>query len=210
MATSPVTKDDFEALSSSSDVCEAFKEILRMPGSLNLFLAWLLDSDGAISEEAAATAADYLSPIGSIFIWGGSSLPSDSWLVCNGQAVSRSTYSTLFERYGTTWGAGDGSSTFNLPNLQDRIPMGAGITVGVGQTGGAATATLSSANIPAHTHTISINKINTTGEESGTDGIVLATEGSNSITKTTESTGSGNAFSIIPPVSGTYFIIKAK
>lgn len=210
MATSPVTKDDFEALSSSSDVCEAFKEILRMPGSLNQFLGWLLDGNGAISEEAAASAADYLSPVGSIFIWGGSSLPGDSWLVCNGQAVSRATYPILFERYGTTWGAGDGSTTFNLPNLQDRIPMGAGITASVGRAAGSSTASLAASNIPAHTHTLAINKINTTGEESGTDGIVLATEGSNSITKTTDSTGSGTAFSIIPPVSGVYFIIKAK
>ena len=210
MATSPVNASDFEALSSSSDACEAFKELLRIPGSLNLFLGWLLDGDGAISEDAAATAADYLTPIGSILLWGGVSLPSDNWLVCNGQAVSRSTYETLFNRYGTTWGSGDGSTTFNLPNFQDRLPIGTGATAGLGQQAGSSTATLIAANIPAHSHTLTINKINTTGEETGTDGIVLATEGDNSTTKTTSDAGSGEAFRIVPPVNGIYFIIKVK
>jgi len=148
MATSPITKDDFEALSSSSDACEAFKGMLRVPGSLNLFLAWLLDDSGAISEEAAATAADYLTPIGTIVLWGGSNLPTDNWRVCNGQAVSRTTYDTLFNRYGTTWGVGDGSTTFNLPNFQGFFPRGVDGPAPLASSGGAETVSLTSANIP--------------------------------------------------------------
>ena len=207
---SPVKADDFVALSLSGEACDRFKQLLRNNTLLNQLFGWLLDGDGNLSEEAAASIESYLGPIGMIVMWGGTSIPSDSWLVCNGQAVSRTTYPILFERYGTTWGVGDGSTTFNLPNFQDRLPIGAGASAGLGQQAGSGTANLSQSNLPEHTHTMSINKINVDNEQTGTDGIVLATEGSNSTTKTTESTGSGNAFSIIPPVNGVYFIIKVK
>ena len=64
-----------------------------------------------------------------------------SYLLCNGQAVSRSTYSALFSAVSTTYGTGDGSSTFNLPDLQGRAPIGSGSGSGlssrsVGATGG--------------------------------------------------------------------------
>ena len=207
---SPVKADDFAALSLSGEACDRFKQLLRNNTLLNQLFGWLLDGDGNLSEEAAASIESYIGPIGMIVMWGGTSIPSDSWLVCNGQAVSRATYPILFERYGTAWGVGDGSTTFNLPNFQDRLPIGAGANASIGQQAGSGTATLSQSNLPSHTHTMSINKINVDNEQTGTDGIVLATEGSNSTTKTTESTGSGNAFSIIPPVNGVYFIIKVK
>lgn len=60
--------------------------------------------------------------VGAIVAYGGSSLPTD-YLECNGQAVSRSDYADLFSVIGTTYGVGDGSTTFNLPNLQDKFPM---------------------------------------------------------------------------------------
>ena len=56
--------------------------------------------------------------------------PSNDWLVANGQAVSRTTYKGLFNAIGVTYGAGNGSTTFNLPNLVDRFPMGATSNVG--------------------------------------------------------------------------------
>ena len=63
------------------------------------------------------------------------------YLLCNAQAVSRSTYSALFSAISTTYGTGDGSSTFNLPDLQGRVPMGSGAGSGLtsrtlGATGG--------------------------------------------------------------------------
>ena len=212
MATSPITKGDFEALSSSSDACEAFKALLRIPGNLNLFLGWLLDDSGSISEDAAASAADYLTPIGAILMWSGTSVPSDNWRVCNGQAVSRTTYDTLFSRCGTTWGSGDGSTTFNLPNFQDRIPVGAGTTAGFGQRAGASTVTLTEPNIPSHSHSITLRAINVTGEDGSIAGGVYAntTPTVSQFTETTASSGSGSAFSITPPVTGVYFIIKIK
>jgi microcystin-dependent protein len=65
------------------------------------------------------------SPIGSILPYGGANAPS-GWLLCQGQAVSRTTYSDLFSAIGTTFGSGDGSTTFNLPDLRDKAVMGAG------------------------------------------------------------------------------------
>lgn len=57
--------------------------------------------------------------------YAGSSAPT-GWLLCNGQAVSRSTYAALFSITSTTFGTGDGSTTFNVPNLTNRVPLGAG------------------------------------------------------------------------------------
>lgn len=71
------------------------------------------------------------------------------WLLCQGQAVSRTTYAALFDVIGTTYGPGDGSTTFNLPDWRDRFPVGAGLTYVLGESGGASTADLS------HTHTLS-------------------------------------------------------
>lgn len=63
--------------------------------------------------------------IGEIIAYAGSNEPL-GWLKCDGRAVSRTTYSALFDVIGTTYGSGDGSTTFNLPNFVDRFPVGAG------------------------------------------------------------------------------------
>lgn len=62
-------------------------------------------------------------PAGSIMAWG-SDTPPASWLICDGSAVSRTTYSSLFNAIGIAHGVGDGSTTFNLPNLKGRMPVG--------------------------------------------------------------------------------------
>jgi len=67
----------------------------------------------------AATGAGTILPAGLIFPYAGSSVPT-GWLYCDGSAVSRTTYAALFTAISTTWGTGDGSTTFNLPNLQGR------------------------------------------------------------------------------------------
>lgn len=94
------------------------------------------------------------------------------WLACSGQAVSRATYAALFAAIGTTWGVGDGSTTFNLPPA-DRMLIGAGVAYAVGATGGSADAVA-----VAHTHT------GTTGVESAnhTHSGSTATDGSHAHT----------------------------
>jgi microcystin-dependent protein len=72
------------------------------------------------------------------------------WLICDGSAVSRTTYADLFTAIGTTFGAGDGSTTFNLPDLMDRVPRGAAVP---GGQGGSDSVTLTTSNMPSHTHT---------------------------------------------------------
>jgi microcystin-dependent protein len=76
-------------------------------------------------------------PTGTIVMWAGQSEPS-GWLFCRGQAVSRVTYESLFNVIGVLYGPGNGSTTFNLPNLQEKFARGAG-TTGLAGTGGALT-----------------------------------------------------------------------
>lgn len=70
-------------------------------------------------------------PTGTIFIYGGSVAP-DGWLVCDGSAISRSTYAELFSVIGTYYGIGDGSTTFNLPDMRDRFAQGASTSNPIG------------------------------------------------------------------------------
>lgn len=77
-------------------------------------------------------------PTGQVVMFGGSSAPT-SWLMCDGTAISRATYATLFGILGTAYGAGDGSTTFNLPDLRQRFPLGkaaSGTGSTLGSTGG--------------------------------------------------------------------------
>ena len=63
-------------------------------------------------------------PVGSLYWFCGSTVPT-GYLICNGSTVSRTTYAALFDAIGTTWGTGDGSTTFTLPNLINRVAWGA-------------------------------------------------------------------------------------
>lgn len=108
------------------------------------------------NELARKAYVDAALPVGIIQAYAGSTVPGANWLFAQGQAVSRSTYSALFGVVGTTYGAGDGSTTFNLPNLQGRIPVGRDtgqVEFDVlGETGGAKTHTLTLGEMPSHSH----------------------------------------------------------
>lgn len=64
-------------------------------------------------------------PVGLVGLWTDETIPA-GWLLCNGAAVSRTNYARLFAKIGTRYGAGDGSTTFNVPDMRDRYPIGAG------------------------------------------------------------------------------------
>ena len=72
----------------------------------------------ATNKYPSSKAVNDLVPVGSMIIWGGPNAPAGRWIIANGAAISRTTYAELFDIYGTTWGAGDGNTTFNLPNKQ--------------------------------------------------------------------------------------------
>lgn len=126
---------------------------------------------------ASVVAPLNLTPVGAVVAWAGTSAPgtSDQWLLCHGQSVSRTGFPELFATLGTAYGSGDGSTTFTLPDLRGRVPVGvdgtsparvAGASVR-GATGGASTVTLTAAQVPAHSHTVPSHNHTGTTSQSG-------------------------------------------
>lgn len=177
-----------------------------------------------------ATTAFVLSngaPTGGLIMWGTGTAPS-GWLLCAGAAVNRTTYAALFAVIGTTFGVGDGSTTFNLPNYTSRMPYGTTL----GATGGTADAVVVShthtatttATDSGHSHTLSISGGSTITGLGGSGGsgwtgtntgvTYVTTSGTNSSTAnitaaTTNSTeGVSGTNANLPPYLGINFIIK--
>lgn len=111
---------------------------------------------GSLSTEDRVSM-DTLVPIGTIMPFSGATQPNSRYLFCDGSPVSRTTYLELFGLIGTTYGIGDGSTTFNLPDLRGRTPIGVGNGTGTNRTlaqkVGAEQHTLVTAEMPTHTHT---------------------------------------------------------
>lgn len=117
---------------------------------------------------STASGASAVLPSGTILSFGGAAAPS-GWLLCDGSAISRAAYSTLFGVIGTAYGAGDGSTTFNVPDLRGRVPVGKGTHTDVstlGNNDGVALANRS----PKHNST---NGVTLTGSVSKTGGASL-------------------------------------
>jgi|TARA_A100001391_G_C5044528_1_gene271775 microcystin-dependent protein len=91
------------------------------------------------------------SEVGTIKPWGKATAPA-GYLLCDGSAVSRTTYADLFAVISTTYGAGDSSTTFNVPDLQGKFPQGKSGTTNLATTGGANTVTVSVTNNQAATN----------------------------------------------------------
>ena len=132
-----------------------------------------------------------------------------NWLVCDGRAISRTTYSALFNAIGTSFGAGDGSITFNLPDFRGKVAGGIGQGSGLtnrtlGNNVGAETHILSINEMPSHRHSMSIVNIGSTL------GILPQTTiGSVTFTTTyTDYTGGGQSHNNMQPTlfAGNYFI----
>ena len=175
--------------------------------------------DGAVTAVKLDPAAvSVLMPTGSIMSFAGASAPT-GYLLCDGAAISRSTYSTLFGLLATTYGAGDGSTTYNIPDLRGRVIAGqddmggvsanrlTGLTGGVdgdvlGGSGGTETHTLSTAEMPAHTHTTPRGGANMPRGDSANQ----ASSGEDGAT--TSSTGGGGAHNNVQPTFILNYIIK--
>jgi microcystin-dependent protein len=149
-----------------------------------------------------------LVPIGSIVLYGSDTPPDDAWLVCDGHAEYRSEYAELFAVIGTHYGVGDGSTTFNVPDLRGRVPVGDGAGLSplstrvLGQTFGEEQHTLTITEIPAHTHTLNasgfqIYELRSNG--SGGNGLAAGSFPILSGQVNTGSTGGGAAHNIMQP-----------
>jgi microcystin-dependent protein len=170
-------------------------------------------------------------PTGSITMFGGTLIPP-GWLFCQGQAVSRTTYADLFAAIGTTWGAGDGSTTFNVPDLRGRAPIGVGTGSGLStrllaSTGGSEVHTLSQSEMPSHTHPGFNHDHGTNVKPTSTEvagyGLTPSTDFENRVrvdgagdrtgfdgsAYNTGATGGGSAHNNMQPWAGVNFIIKA-
>ena len=207
------------------------------PGTAANTMATVMEikKDGNV-DIGGRTVNDFM-PVASILSYAGSAAPT-GWLLCFGQAVSRATYAALFAIVGTTYGVGDGSTTFNLPDLRGRAVAGkdnmggtsanrlTGLSGGVdgdvlGASGGLETHTLVISQIPAHDHRLYGG---TSGDSSGS-GALYAT-GTDSVgghisatgvgyrsvlpsgVQTMENTGGSGAHNNVQPTFILNYIIK--
>jgi microcystin-dependent protein len=188
---------------------------------------------GVLIEGTASEVASQFSA-GMIMPYAGITAPS-GWLLCDGSAISRTTFGSLFAVLGTSYGAGDGSVTFNLPDFRGRVPAGLDNLGGtaanriadlnsLGGNGGAASVTptgtvgnttLTEAQIPAHTHQVTPFQA-----AKAAGGVVASPDliGGTATPVVTSSTGGGgahthsltiNSTSVLQPYLGVGFIIKA-
>ena len=161
-------------------------------------------------------------PAGEIKMWPTATAPT-GYLNCAGAAVSRTTYAALFAVIGVTFGTGDGSTTFNLPNYVDRMPIGAGTIANIAGTGGAKDAV-----VVSHTHTATVSDpghqhanntssqfLTSGGGPGGTNsngGVQVAglttSSATTGISVANTATGVSGTNANLPPYLGINFIIK--
>jgi microcystin-dependent protein len=178
-------------------------------------------------------------PVGVVNPFAGATAPS-GWLLCYGQAVSRTAYPVLFTTLSTTYGSGDGSTTFNIPDMRGRAVAGKDDMGGtaasrltatvlsaantLGATGGTQTHTMTSAEMPSHTHIQDSHGHTVRGEAQTYPGNALlpylqpyynltGTADSRAIiatTATNQNTGGGSAHLNTQPTIVLNYIIKAQ
>ena len=183
----------------------------------SVLIATIVSSGGTVTTITAAPKAQMPStfiqqltpqvPTGSVFPFAGTTAPTD-YLLCAGQAVSRTTFSTLFALIGTTYGTGDGSTTFNVPDLRGRFPLGKDDMGGtaanrvtatqadnLGQASGAESIT-----VAGHTHNVTASQAVSSG--SGRFGFVDA------VTPITSSSSGGFTQNTMNPYITLNYIIR--
>lgn len=153
-------------------------------------------------------------PIGTQVAYGGT-VPPTGWLICDGSAVSRTTYAELFKVIGTSYGAGDGSTTFNLPNKKGRVSAGYDSTNSkfnaIGKKLGEETHTLTVEELAEHNHNLAYLYDLTKGYKNA---FIPATTVENptnytSDIKTIQNTGGNQPHNNIQPTEVDNWIIKA-
>lgn len=154
-------------------------------------------------------------PVGSGCDYFGTTAP-EGYLFADGSAISRTEYAELFEVLGTVYGAGDGSTTFNLPDKRSRVSvmLDSGTFNTLGKTGGAETHTLTVAQMPKHQHSLGNNGTYIANND-GTEKFHPGNGGGNFVigcfySNATTYSGSGSAHNNLQPYFVCNYIIKAK
>jgi microcystin-dependent protein len=143
--------------------------------------------------------------IGEIRMFGGNFAPA-GWMFCQGQTLPISENDALFTLIGTTYG-GDGQETFQLPDLQGRLPMHAGKapsgsqTYQLGETGGVESVTLTTQQIPIHTHPM-VGSINV-AQDTSPSGKVVGQIGGGALPYIQDSTDTNLNQNAVTPVGGS-------
>lgn len=213
---SPVVPSQIQALipDPTSSKCSGFtKALLQLPVKFYEFLNWMLDSSGNLTDAFKKLISESTIKTGDL-IFSAAPADEDGRFLCDGQEVNRVTYADLYAKIGTTYGIGNGSTTFNVPDYRDKFPrcVNAGA---VGATGGADTVTLALTNMPPHTHTIKLRDggvTNGTQDYAQWENAIADTE--DATTETVSAGGSGSPvaaqpFNIIPSYVACYIYIKA-
>lgn len=168
----------------------------------------------------ANTAAAAVMPTGALVQWSTATAPS-GFLLCNGAAVSRTIYAALFAVIGTTFGSGDGTTTFTLPDLKNKFAVGAGDLYALAATGGSKDAVVVShthtatVTDPGHVHAASVyqggynNAQNKFSADSWNSETTLNTNSATTgISVANSTTGESGTNKNLPPYLALYFIIK--
>lgn len=188
--------------SASASLCEKIKAVLlELPALLRDFFAWMLASDGSLSDEFKAEATSAIFQPGDLKVSVAATITS-GWLEANGATVSRTTYAALFSAIGTTYGAGDGSTTFALPDFRDFFMIGASGTRPLGSTGGEEQHTLTIAEMPNHSHTYTYREHPGDADNGGANGLDATPTG------TTSAVGGDQPHNNMPPWKPVKVLIK--
>ena len=202
----PIATDMFLPNHSGIAVHPEFKEALGdyVPysgASANVNLgSYNLTTTGTLT----AASSPGIGITGEIRMWTTASAPT-GWLICNGAAISRTTYANLFAVIGTTYGAGNGTTTFNIPNTQGKFIIGVNGTYTLASTGGSVNTSSGTANVSDSGHT---HDIDNTGVsyESGINTVSIA---ANTFSDDAAVTDSGHTHdNSLPPYLAINFIIK--
>lgn len=208
---SPVRASQFcDAVpAANADLCTRFSKLLNLPQLLCDLFGWMLTSSGALSAAFKAEVATYSAPTG-FTAFSFTLNAGDGWLLADGSEVSRTTYAALFAEIGTRYGDGDASTTFNLPDMRGRSPIGAGLGTGLTNrdinaiTVGEESHTQTESELVSHTHTL-IGPVSRNGEN-GSGASILWKQ--SDPTAETDATGGGQPFNVIHPCIIGYWFIK--